>query len=212
MPKGLLVSLEGIDGCGKTTQVRLLLERLPAEMAPLATREPGGTEVGEKIRNIILQKGPSLSLKAEILLYMAARVEIVSQVIVPALAEGKLVICDRYIDSSVAYQGYGAGGDLAWIDSLNRAATDGCRPQLTFLLDLPVEEAIRRRGTGGDRIEDRGRDFHQRVREGYLELAAREPDRFVVLDATLSPEALHRIIKDTITARWEGKDRGCKPV
>lgn len=195
MPGGVLITLEGIDGCGKTTQARLLQERLELDNSPhLATREPGGTAAGEIIRRVLLQKGYPLSVEAETLLYMAARVELVTRVIRPALAAGQTVICDRFIDSSIAYQGYGSGGDLTWIRNLNLKVTGGIVPRLTFVLDLPVEEAIRRRGGCGDRMEEKDYSFHQRVRRGYLALAGQEPERIKVLDASKAPEEQHRTI------------------
>ncbi len=192
---GVLVSLEGIDGCGKTTQAYLLQDRLERETVPyLATREPGGTPAGEKIRLMLLHKDYSLTNNAEVLLYMAARMELVANVIKPALIAGRMVICDRYIDSSVAYQGYGSGGDQSWIRALNEKATEGIKPQLTFLFDLTVEEALRRRGSEGDRIEQRDLSYHRRVRQGYLAVASAEPERVIVIDATVPAERQHEIV------------------
>lgn len=193
---GFLISLEGIDGCGKTTQARLLKERLEREAIPhLLTREPGGTAAGEKIRLLLLQqKEHSLTNNTEILLYMAARAELVETVIGPALAAGQLVICDRYVDSTVAYQGYGGGGDRDWIRALNEKAAGNCRPHLTFLFDLSVEEALRRRGSGGDRVEERALSYHRRVRQGYLAIAAAEPERIILIDAAAPAERQHREI------------------
>ncbi len=192
---GFLISLEGIDGCGKTTQARLLQERLEREGIPhLLTREPGGTAAGEKIRLLLLQKEHSLTNNAEILLYMAARAELVATVIEPALTAGQVVICDRYIDSSIAYQGYGGGGDRAWIRALNENVTASLRPHLTLLLDLSVEEALRRRGGDGDRIEERDLSYHRRVRQGYLAIAAAEPARMSLIDAAAPAERQHRAV------------------
>lgn len=192
---GVLVSLEGIDGCGKTTQAYLLQDRLERETVPyLATREPGGTPAGEKIRLMLLHKDYSLTNNAEVLLYMAARMELVANVIKPALIAGRMVICDRYIDSSVAYQGYGSGGDQSWIHALNEKVTEGIKPQLTFLFDLTVEEALRRRGSEGDRIEQRDLSYHRRVRQGYLAVASAEPERVIVIDATIPAERQHEIV------------------
>lgn len=190
---GFLISLEGIDGCGKTTQARLLEERLEREGIPhLSTREPGGTAAGEGIRRLLLQKEHSLTDTTEILLYMAARAELVSTVIEPALRSGRVVICDRYLDSSVAYQGFGSGGDKDWICKLNEKVTQGRRPRLTFLFDLSVEEALSRRGESGDRIEERDLSFHRRVRRGYLAIAGAEPARVIVIDAVGPAEQQHR--------------------
>lgn len=192
---GFLISLEGIDGCGKTTQARLLQEHLGRAAIPhILTREPGGTAAGEKIRLLLLRGDHSLTGGAELLLYMAARMELVATVIEPALAKGMVVICDRYLDSSVAYQGYGGGADRAWIDSLNAQVTGGLRPHLTFLFDLPVEEALRRRGSGGDRIEERDISYHRRVRRGYLAIAAVERERMFLVDASAPSEQQCRIV------------------
>lgn len=192
---GYFISLEGIDGCGKTTQAHLLQARLQREGIPhLATREPGGTPAGEKIRLVLLQKEHSLTNDAEILLYMAARAELVATVIRPGLRENPIVICDRYLDSTVAYQGYGGGGDQPWIRELNLKATGGLWPHLTFLFDLSVEEALRRRGRGGDRIEERALSFHRRVRRGYLAIARDEPERVRLIDAAVPAAEQHEIV------------------
>ncbi|MEW5785086.1 MAG: dTMP kinase [Bacillota bacterium] len=195
MTEGLFITLEGIDGSGKTTQARLLTERLQSDHIPyLLLREPGGTTVGESIRQILLGAAYSITLETEVLLYAAARAELVKEVIRPALTTGHLVVCDRYIDSTTAYQGYGAGENLAWIHTLNEKVTGGLAPRLTFLLDLSVEEALLRRGGGGDRIEIRNQDYHERVRRGYLILSELEPERFRVIDASLAPAEQQRII------------------
>lgn len=192
---GFLITLEGIDGCGKTTQARLLKERLEREAIPhLLTREPGGTAAGEKIRLLLLQKEHSLTDTAEILLYMAARAELVDTVIGPALEAGQVVVCDRYLDSTVAYQGYGGQGDRAWIEALNKRVTRGLWPHLTFLFDLSVEEALRRRCRSGDRIEERALSYHRRVRQGYRAIAEEEPARVILIDATAPAERQHEVV------------------
>jgi dTMP kinase len=194
-----LITLEGIDGCGKTTQARLLQEKLARENIPhLLTREPGGTAVGERVRQVLLQKDDPLGVEAELMLYMAARAELVSRVIRPALEAGKTVVCDRYVDSSIAYQGYGGGAALSWIRDLNQKVTGGLTPRLTLLMDLPVAEAARRRGGGGDRMEEKEFSFHDRVRRGYLVLARQEPGRVILLDALAPPEEQHRIIWEVV--------------
>lgn len=192
---GFLITLEGIDGCGKTTQARMLKERLEREAIPhLLTREPGGTAAGEKIRLLLLQKEHSLTDTAEILLYMAARAELVDTVIGPALEAGQVVVCDRYLDSTVAYQGYGGQGDRAWIEALNKRVTKGLWPHLTFLFDLSVEEALRRRCRSGDRIEERALSYHRRVRQGYRAIAEEEPARVILIDATAPAERQHEVV------------------
>jgi len=182
--RGLLITLEGIDGCGKTTQAGILQHNLEENgIQFVSIREPGGTAVGEDIRQVLLHNHDSLSLQAELLLYMAARSELIEQVILPSLKAGKVVVCDRFIDSTVAYQGYGGGADLKLIHLLNQKATGGVSPDLTILLDLPVEEAAGRRGESADRMEKNDYNYHRRVRHGYLEIARREPQRIVVVDA-----------------------------
>ncbi len=154
-------------------------------------REPGGTAAGEAIRQVLLDSKYTLSLQAELLLYMAARSEVTRQVIMPALKAGKVVLCDRFSDSTMAYQGYGGGADLGWIRSLNHQATCGIMPDLTILFDLPPEEAIKRRGGTADRMESKDIYFHRRVRAGYLEIAREEPQRVVTLSATGEIEFIH---------------------
>jgi len=141
----MVISFEGIDGSGKTTQAKLLVETLTVlNLNPLLVREPGGTAVGERIRELLLDKNLTISTETEILLYAAARAELLQEVIRPAVKAGRLVICDRYIDSSIAYQGYGLEGDLKWIINLNQQLAGKLWPSLTFLLDLPVEQAGQR--------------------------------------------------------------------
>jgi dTMP kinase len=173
----------------------MLKERLEREAIPhLLTREPGGTAAGEKIRLLLLQKEHSLTDTAEILLYMAARAELVDTVIRPALEAGQVVVCDRYLDSTVAYQGYGGQGDRAWIEALNKRVTKGLWPHLTFLFDLSVEEALRRRCRSGDRIEERALSYHRRVRQGYRAIAEEEPARVILIDATAPAERQHEVV------------------
>lgn len=182
--RGLLITMEGIDGCGKSTQTELLKQRFEEHAVPfIPVREPGGTAVGEDIRQILLHKDYAMSLQAELLLYMAARSELIGQVIIPALKAGRVVLCDRFTDSTLAYQGYGGGADLDFIHRMNSRATSGIVPNLTVLLDLPVENALARRGEVADRMESRDIRYHQRVRHGYLEIARREPRRIKVIDA-----------------------------
>lgn len=157
-------------------------------------REPGGTAAGEAIRQILLDNSFSLSLQTELLLYMSARSEVTEQVIIPALKTGQVVLCDRFTDSTLAYQGYGGGADLGWIRTLNREATCGIFPDLTILLDLSVKDAAERRGNKSDRMESKDYYFHQRVRRGYLELAGYEPHRIKVLNATEERDLLHHKI------------------
>jgi dTMP kinase len=192
---GVLITLEGGEGSGKTTQCALLAEALRRRGRSVAvTREPGGTPAGERLRALLLD--PSVEPwepVAEVLLFAASRAETVAKVIRPALQTGTVVLCDRFADSSLAYQGYGLGVDLGFIRMVNDAVTGGLVPDLTLLLDLPPEEGqARKRGRGAaDRIEARGPAYHHAVRSGYLRLAAEEPGRFRVVDAARSVSEVH---------------------
>ncbi len=186
----MFVTFEGIDGSGKSTQAELLRARLVADGYDVVlTREPGGTELGERIRDLLLHGG-HVSPWAEALLYAASRAQHVDEVIRPALEGGAWVVCDRYVDSSVAYQGVGRELGLERVLDLNLAAVEGLMPERTFLLALDVAELPGRLRGDHDRLEREPGDFHARVAEGYRELARRFPDRFVTLDASRDPEAL----------------------
>lgn len=181
------ITFEGIDGSGKSSQLKRLggsLKEMGADI--LLTREPGGTQLGEAIRSILLDPAVvGMSVETEVLLYSASRAQHVAEVIRPALAAGKIVICERYIDSTVAYQCYGGGCDAEAVAAVNRFSTGGLMPDLTLLLDVdPSVGAFRRSSRASDRIEGRGGEFHRKVREGYLRLAEREPDRIAVVDAS----------------------------
>jgi dTMP kinase len=181
------LTLEGPDGSGKSTQARRLAGRLADEgHEAVLTREPGGTALGEEIRQILLH-GPTLdpAPATDALLFNAARAQLVARVIAPALARGAVVICDRFADSTLAYQGHGSGQPLDDLRALAAFATGGLNPDLTVLFDLPVEEGLRRKGAEVNRFEVAADvAFHQRVREGFLAIAAASPDRFLVVDAT----------------------------
>ncbi len=201
--KGLFVTFEGIDFSGKTTQISLLRDRLlEAGHEVLVVREPGGTVISEKVRTILLDREhDELSERAEIFLYSAARAQIVDEQIVPALQQGKVILCDRYFDSTTAYQGYGRGLDLTIVDTINAFATNGLEPDITFLLDIAPEAAARRRmaeGAAPDRMEMQAGAFHQRVREGYLHISRKHSHRFRVLDATRATQDLAEEIWETI--------------
>jgi dTMP kinase len=192
---GLFITFEGVEGCGKSTQAQALLERLRADGVPVTlSREPGGTPLGERFREILLDTGHTgMEAATELFLYLASRAEHVARVIIPGLETGEVVISDRFSDASVAYQGGGRGLGPATVEALNQVATKGVKPDVTFLMDLNPEEGLDRlvRGRGEharDRIESEVLDFHRRVREVYLELSRREPARFVVIDARLSRE------------------------
>ena len=190
--RGRLISFEGPDGAGKTTQLRLLASRLEAVgRRVLCTREPGGTPLGEQLRALILPREDTTNDPvAELLLLNAARAQLVAQVIRPALAEGFVVLVDRYADATLAYQGYGRGGNLAELRTVIAIATGGLQPDRTFLLDLSIDASLDRLAVrGADNFFDRmGPAFRQRVRNGFLALAQAEPRRWVVVDGTQSVE------------------------
>lgn len=183
----MLITLEGSEGCGKTVQAAALVAVLRQEgFNVLATREPGGTPVGDRIRSILLdRKHGEMERSTEVLLFQASRSQLVRQVIRPHLEAGGIVVCDRYADSSLAYQGYGYGLDLAQIRNLIHFATDGLTPDLSIFLDVDVEEGLQRRKSGEqiNRLDTYQVEFYQRVRQGYLELIAQEPQRWVTVDA-----------------------------
>lgn len=204
--RGRLITLEGIDGTGKTTQIASLSASLRERgISVLELREPGGTAIGEAIRQILLDnKHSGMSDETELLLFTAARAQSVREIMLPALASGTWIICDRFLDSTLAYQGYGRGMDLATINSINGFAVDGCRPDITILLDLPVETAVSRlssRQTKADRLDGESRAFMQRTRDGYLAAAAHEPNRIIVINAEQSATDLAKNIFNII---WEG--------
>jgi dTMP kinase len=186
MGQGVFITLEGIEGSGKTSQTNLLkafLEEQRREV--LVTREPGGSPIGEQIRQILLDPGNhGMKPLTELLLYEASRCQHVEAVIRPALDEGKTVICDRFFDASTAYQGYARGLGIGMVTELNLVATGGRKPDLTIVLDLPVDIGLKRLGKNLDRIEREAVEFHKRVREGYLKIAEDEPARVKVVNAT----------------------------
>ena len=190
--QGTLITFEGIDFSGKSVQANLLLGALKDRKLPvLFLREPGGTEISEKIRTVLLDNtNHKMSAITEVLLYSAARAQMVRENIIPNLEKSSIVICDRYFDSTTAYQGFGRKIDLDFIKKLNSFATEELVPGLTFLIDLDPEIALRRTKTDLDRLEKEDSGFHRRVRNGYLEIARSNPDRFVIVDGTQSIEAI----------------------
>lgn len=201
---GVFITLEGIEGCGKSTQARRLADHLNrCGISALLTREPGGTPLGRKIRDMLLDaRNKHLPPLAELFLYEADRALHVEGVIQPALDKGMWVICDRFFDATTVYQGHARGLDMPMIRWLNEKAASGLRPDKTVLLDCPVEVGLNRarrriwtdQQDGQDRFEQEQLEFHHRVREGYLHMAAMEPDRYVVVDGTLSEDDLAEVI------------------
>jgi dTMP kinase len=193
LSRGLFVTFEGVDGTGKTTQAELLGAALASREA-IVVREPGGTELGERMREVLLYGGMDLDAEAEMYLFMAARAQLVKEVITPALAAGQVVIADRYHDSTLAYQGGGRGLDTFWPASFPR-------PDLTFLLELPGEGGRLRQlvaGKRADRVESEPADFRERVASAYERLALAEPQRFVRVDARDTREKIHSIVRNRV--------------
>lgn len=206
--KGLFITFEGPDGGGKTTQLERTAQFLRQRGVEVeVTREPGGTALGEVIRRWLLTPdgtGSAMSTETEALLYAAARLQHVHERLLPALHAGKVVLCDRYVDASYAYQAYGNELSLAWVEAINRPATQRLMPDRTYLLDVPVDVARRRlrqrSGERLDRMEQRAEAYHRRVRDAFLALAARDSERFVVIDATRPVDEVTAAILQDVTA------------
>ena len=193
MKKGLFITFEGADGCGKTTQMNLLAEYLKKQGREVVlTREPGGKGLGEKIREILLNYDGEVSDRCESFLFLADRAQNIDTIVNPAVDAGKIVLCDRHTDSSVAYQGYGRGLNIERINMLNNLATNGKKPDITFVFDIDTETSMKRVGKEKDRMESAGFEFHTKVRNGYLEIAKKEPERIKVIDASKSIEEIHQ--------------------
>ena len=204
--KGKFVTFEGCEGVGKSKQLQLLQEYMKNNGIDFyLTREPGGSKISEQIRSVILDgKNDKMSGACEALLYAAARVQLLDEIIKDKLENGELVLCDRYVDSSLAYQGVARGLGLEFVENINSYALNNFMPDLTLFLDLPPEEAFKRKGgvDKNDRVEKSGMEFHNNVYKGYKMLAEKYPERFVVIDASGSKEQTHEKIKNAL------KDKG----
>ncbi|MDO5437083.1 MAG: dTMP kinase [bacterium] len=200
MKKGIFITFEGADGCGKTTQIELIKKYLDEKKVKnIQTREPGATELGVELRKILLHYEKPVSDVAETYLYLADRAQHVEYEIKPLLEEGTVVLCDRYTDSTVSYQGYARGQNIDTIKKLNEIATKGLKPDLTIVFDIESEIAQKRLGGEKDRLEKEGIEFHKKLRFGYLELAKEEPERIKVINADDTIENIHKKVVELIS-------------
>lgn len=199
MKRGFFITFEGADGCGKTTQINLLKDYLEKEgYDVILTREPGAKGLGEKVRDILLNYDGVVSDRCESFLFLADRAQNIDIIVNPAVEAGKIVLCDRHIDSTVAYQGYGRGLDIKRIEMLNDLATNFKKPDLTIVFDIDVENSMKRVGKDKDRMESAGIDFHNRVRNGYLEIAKKEPGRIKVINSVQPIDAVFGELKKIV--------------
>lgn len=195
MKKGLFITFEGADGCGKTTQSKLVQEYLELSGYEVVwTREPGAKGLGQKIRELLLHYDGDVAPMCEAFLFLADRAQHIEHLIKPAVESGKIVICDRHTDSTIAYQGYGRGEDIKQLKYLNELATGSIKPDLTFVFDVTTDVAQQRVGDEKDRMESAGIEFHKKVRQGYLEIAKLEPERVKVIDAN---NGIEKVFEDT---------------
>ena len=200
MKKGYFITFEGADGCGKTTQLELISKFLNEKnIENIKTREPGAGNLGAKLREILLHYEGPVADECETFLYMADRAQHVQEEILPWINEGKIVLCDRYTDSTLAYQGYGRGVELEEINYLNKIATKGKKPDLTLVFDVESEVAQKRVGVNKDRLEKEGLEFHRKLRQGYLEIAKQEPERIKVINANKSIDEVFSETKKVIS-------------
>ena len=205
----MFITLEGPEGSGKSTQIKRLAERLQALGYPvITTREPGGTPIGDQIRQVLVRmENQELHPRTEILLFLAARAQLVAQVIRPALREGKVVLCDRYGDSTLAYQGYGHGLDLNSLRAMLNFATEGLKPDLTLLMDLDIKTGLARKKSIDEwnRLDAYEVSFHERVRAGYLQLAEEEPERWQRVDASKPKDEVQTMLRQIVLQRLKDK-------
>ncbi len=199
MRKGLFITFEGADGCGKSTQLNLLKDYLEQKgFEVVLTREPGGKGLGEEIRKLLLHYDGYVSPKCEALLFLADRAQNVDTIVKTAVSEGKIVLCDRHTDSTIAYQGYGRGEDIKELTYQNDLATSGFKPDLTLVYDVDIETATKRVGADKDRMEQAGRDFQVKVQNGYKKIAELEPERVKIIDSAASIEQVFDKTKMTV--------------
>jgi len=198
---GLFITFEGGEGCGKSTQSRLLLKKLEQRNIPVVlTHEPGGTVLGDELRKALKKKrGSFISPQAELFLFVASRAQLVAELIRPALEEDKVVICDRFTYSTLVYQGYGRGLEVSFVEMVNNIATQNLKPDLTILLDISPEQGLARKRSLRDRFELEDLSFHRRVREGYLRMVAAESERWLLIDASLPKGKIAEIIWDRVS-------------
>jgi dTMP kinase len=201
--QGKFITLEGTDGCGKSTQTKMLLEYLKGKnIKTVYTREPGGTEIGEKIREVALDKNlENMHSMTELLLMIAARIQHINEIILPAIEKGEWVICDRFTDATIAYQAYGSGVDINCIYRLLKEAGCILKPDLTFFIDIDITEGLSRLTGEKDRFESKGIDYLEAVRRGYKEIAKQEPERVKVLDGALDREVVSKEIQEYINVK-----------
>lgn len=207
--KGLFITFEGTDGCGKSTQLNLCAKYLQEKgLQTISTREPGSAGLGMKLRELLLHYDGEVDSTCEAFLFLADRAQHIAKIVKPAVESGKIVLCDRHTDSTAAYQGYGRGENLEQIHKLNKIATHGIKPDLTFVFDVSPETAAQRIGPQKDRMESAGKDFTERVRTGYLEIAKQEPERIKVIDANNSIDDVFEQVRKFIDEKCKGKFYG----
>ena len=207
----MFITFEGLEGSGKTSQIPILDNYLrEAGHAVFCTREPGGTDIGDQIREVILtRENTAMHQHTEILLFQASRAQLVAEVIRPRLEKGEIVLCDRYADSTIAYQGYGLKVDLAQVRTIVDFATGGLKPDLTLYLDVDVEAGLQRRNQDGDvnRLDVKELEYYQRVRDGYYEMMKAEPERWEVINANKPPDEVQAALREVVLARLEEKGK-----